>query len=101
MSHKTLDFNKEHKTPLLRTGQIPKTNLVLSSKLQATLNARKKSAGGRESSAHNTLILFGMKISNNYSKHKVWNKTMAAFKKLLLKIAHILLNHRISKYFKI
>lgn len=45
MSHKTLDFNREHKTLLLHAGQIPKTNLVLSSKLQATLYAKERVQG--------------------------------------------------------
>lgn len=56
---------------------------------------------GKFYSWYTKFILFGMKISNNYSKHKVQNKTMEAFKKLLLKIAHTLLHHRISKYIKI
>lgn len=45
MSHKTLDFNREHKTLLLCAGQIPKTNLVLSSKLQATLHLKGRVKG--------------------------------------------------------
>lgn len=56
---------------------------------------------GKFYSRYTKFILFGMKISNNYSKHKVQNKTTEAFKKLLLKIAHTLLHHRISKYIKI
>lgn len=36
----TLDFNRQHKTLLLCAGQIPKTNLALSSELQATSHAK-------------------------------------------------------------
>lgn len=39
-----------------------------------------------------------MKISNNYSKHKVQNKNMAAFKKVVLKTAYTLLQYKSSKY---
>lgn len=56
---------------------------------------------GKFCSWYTNLILFGMKISNHYSKHKVQKKTMAAFRKLVLKIAYTLLHHRISKYIKI
>jgi len=45
MSHKTFDFNREHKTLLLCTGQIPKTNSVLSRELQATLHLKGRVEG--------------------------------------------------------
>lgn len=45
MSHKKLDFNREHKTLLLRAGHIPKANLVLSNELQATLHLKGRVVG--------------------------------------------------------
>lgn len=101
MSHKPLDFNRAHKPLLLRTGHIPKTNLVLSRELQAALQAEGKVQGkGKFCSQYAKLILFWMKIANNYSKHKVQNKNMAAFKKLVIQAAYTLLQYKSSKYIK-
>jgi len=42
-----------------------------------------------------------MKISNNYAMHKVQNKNITVFKKLVLEIASTLLQHKNSKYIKV
>lgn len=55
---------------------------------------------GKFCSRYTKLILFWMKIANNYSKHKVQNKNMAAFKNLVLKIAYTLLEYKSSKFIK-